>query len=71
MVGDFKQSIYSPGADPAVMGNNRVELASRADMLRAPWREVGLDVSFRSARPVLDLVNCAVPDLDGITDLRI
>ena len=72
VVGDFKQSIYSfQGADPAVMGSNRVDLASRADMLRAPWREVGLDVSFRSARPVLELVNRAVPDLAGITDARI
>ena len=65
VVGDFKQSIYSfQGADPAVMGSNRVDLASRADMLRAPWREVGLDVSFRSARPVLELVNRAVARAD-------
>ena len=71
VVGDFKQSIYSfQGADPAVMGQNRVDLQSRAGALQAPWREVGLDVSFRSARPVLDLVNCAVPSLAGITDPR-
>ena len=71
VVGDFKQSIYSfQGADPAVMGENRVDLRGRAAVHRAPLREVGLDVSFRSARPVLDLVNLAVPDLAGITDPR-
>lgn len=71
VVGDFKQSIYSfQGADPVVMGRNRLELHDRAGMLAAPWREVGLDVSFRSARPVLDLVNLVMPVLDGITDPR-
>ena len=71
VVGDFKQSIYSfQGADPAVMGENRVDLRDRAATYHAPLREVGLDVSFRSARPVLDLVNLAVPDLAGITDPR-
>ena len=71
VVGDFKQSIYSfQGADPVVMGQNRLELHDRAGMLDAPWHEVGLDVSFRSARPVLDLVNLVVPSLAGITDPR-
>ena len=71
VVGDFKQSIYSfQGADPAVMGENRVDLNHRATAYHAPLREVGLDVSFRSARPVLDLVNLAVPELAGITDPR-
>ncbi len=71
VVGDFKQSIYSfQGADPVVMGRNRLELHDRAGTLAAPWREVGLDVSFRSARPILDLVNLVVPALDGITDPR-
>ena len=71
VVGDFKQSIYSfQGADPVVMGRNRLELHDRAGALAAPWREVGLDVSFRSARPVLDLVNLVVPALAGITDPR-
>ena len=70
VVGDFKQSIYSfQGADPVVMGRN-LELHDRAGTLAAPWREVGLDVSFRSARPVLDLVNLVVPSLDGISDPR-
>ena len=58
------------GADPVVMGRNRLELHDRAGTLAAPWREVGLDVSFRSARPVLDLVNLVVPSLDGISDPR-
>ena len=71
VVGDFKQSIYSfQGADPAVMGHNRVDLQSRASARQVPWREVGLDVSVRSARPVLDLVNLAVPSLSGINDPR-
>ena len=71
VVGDFKQSIYSfQGADPAVMGQNRIDLRDRATARQAPLREVALDVSFRSSRPVLELVNLAVPDLAGISDPR-
>ena len=71
VVGDFKQSIYSfQGADPQVMGRNRIDLKARAERVDTALRDVSLDVSFRSATPVLDLVNRAVPDLAGITDPR-
>jgi len=68
-VGDFKQSIYSfQGADPAVMNENRVDLAHRAKAVNAIFRDVPLSVSFRSASPILNLVNDTIPDLAGIDD---
>ena len=68
-VGDFKQSIYSfQGADPLVMTQNRNQLESNAVQAGAAFRNVSLSVSFRSASPILDLVNSAIPDLDGIED---
>lgn len=69
VVGDFKQSIYSfQGADPAVMNENRVDLARRAKVVNAIFRDVPLSVSFRSASPILNLVNDTIPDLAGIND---
>jgi len=66
-VGDFKQSIYSfQGADPLVMNQNRSELSGRAKAIQADFRDVPLSVSFRSASPILDLVNKTIPDLGGI-----
>ena len=71
-VGDFKQSIYSfQGADPLVMNQNRSELSRRAKAIEADFRDVPLSVSFRSARPILDLVNKTIPDLGGIDDFTI
>ena len=71
-VGDFKQSIYSfQGADPLVMNQNRSELSSRAKAIQADFRDVPLSVSFRSASPILDLVNKTIPDLGGIDDFSI
>jgi len=68
-VGDFKQSIYSfQGADPLVMNQNRSELSGRAKAIQADFRDVPLSVSFRSASPILDLVNKTIPDLGGIDD---
>ncbi|MDC1383682.1 double-strand break repair helicase AddA [Candidatus Puniceispirillum sp.] len=68
-VGDFKQSIYSfQGADPFVMSANREDLSKRASAAKADFRDVPLSVSFRSASPILDLVNAAIPMLDGIDD---
>ena len=68
-VGDFKQSIYSfQGADPLVMNKNRSELSGRAKAIQADFRDVPLSVSFRSASPILDLVNKTIPDLGGIDD---
>ena len=64
VVGDFKQSIYSfQGADPAVMGQNRIDIRERAAAQQVPLREVALDVSFRSSRPVLELVTLPCPTL--------
>ncbi|HAO57903.1 MAG TPA: hypothetical protein DCR05_07115, partial [Alphaproteobacteria bacterium] len=69
IVGDFKQSIYSfQGADPAVLGVVRLDLQTRARTQHHPLRDLSLDVSFRTAQPVLDLVNRVMDGLDGITD---
>ena len=69
VVGDFKQSIYSfQGADPVVMGSVRLDLQQNAAMQAHPLRDVALDVSFRTAQPILDLVNKVMDGLDGITD---
>ena len=69
IVGDFKQSIYSfQGADPAVLGVVRLDLQNRAKAQQHPLRDLSLDVSFRTAQPVLDLVNRVMDGLDGITD---
>lgn len=68
-VGDFKQSIYSfQGADPAVMKENREALAARAKARAVPFRSLSLSVSFRSSKPILELVNRAIPDQPGIQD---
>ncbi len=68
-VGDFKQSIYSfQGADPLVMSQNRRELSDRAKAIQADFRDVPLSMSFRSASPILNLVNQTIPSLSGIDD---
>ena len=41
---------------------------NRATAIQADFRDVPLSVSFRSARPILDLVNKTIPDLCGIDD---
>ena len=48
------------------MGSNRIDLNARATRVDSALRDVSLDVSFRSATPVLDLVNRAVPELAGL-----
>ncbi len=71
-VGDFKQSIYSfQGADPRVMHNNRMELAQKARDAEKVFEDVSLSVSFRSSKPILQLVNAIIPQLDGIEDFVI
>ena len=68
-VGDFKQSIYSfQGADPRVMGDNRMSLAKRAAEAEKEFRDVALSVSFRSSQPILQLVNALIPERSGIED---
>ena len=57
-VGDRKQSIYSfQGADTAEFDNSHRLLRERVKAADKPWREAQLDVSFRSTRPVLELVD--------------
>ncbi|MEX0582453.1 MAG: double-strand break repair helicase AddA, partial [Sneathiella sp.] len=58
VVGDEKQSIYSfQGADPATFDVMRREFEERAGNAGKDWRNVPLDLSFRSTDAVLDLVD--------------
>jgi ATP-dependent helicase/nuclease subunit A len=62
-VGDRKQSIYSfQGADPEAFADWRGTFARQVDAAGATWREVELDVCFRSTAPVLDLVDAVFAD---------
>ena len=62
-VGDRKQSIYSfQGADAEEFTRSRGLLARRVQDAGEPWLETGLDVSFRSTRPVLALVDAVFAD---------
>ncbi|MEA2789439.1 MAG: ATP-dependent helicase/nuclease subunit, partial [Acetobacteraceae bacterium] len=57
-VGDRKQSIYSfQGADTAEFDRSHDELARRVRTSGQQFKDVGLDVSFRSTAPVLTLVD--------------
>ena len=62
-VGDRKQSIYSfQGADTAEFDRSHDELARRVRTSGQVFRDVGLDVSFRSTAPVLALVDAVFAD---------
>ncbi|MBM3571490.1 MAG: double-strand break repair helicase AddA, partial [Alphaproteobacteria bacterium] len=69
-VGDAKQSIFSfQGADPAAFERMRRDFSQRIPAAGASWREVPLDVSFRSADAVLravDAVFARHPARDGV-----
>ena len=71
-VGDRKQSIYGfQGADPDAFEHWRTVLRHRVESSGAQWRDVALDVSFRSTAPVLALVDAvfAQPEAaSGVTD---
>jgi ATP-dependent helicase/nuclease subunit A len=57
-VGDRKQSIYSfQGADIDAFDRSHGLLRKRVIAAGKPWRDATLDVSFRSTRPVLELVD--------------
>ncbi len=57
-VGDVKQSIFSfQRADPAAFRKYRDRFGSRAGDVAKQWRSVDLDISFRSAEPVLRAVD--------------
>jgi ATP-dependent helicase/nuclease subunit A len=62
-VGDRKQSIYSfQGADTAEFDRSHDELARRVRASGRVFKDVGLDVSFRSTPPVLALVDAVFAD---------
>ena len=57
-VGDRKQSIYGfQGADPDQFELWRRRMRGQVEASGAAWRDVALDVSFRSTAPVLALVD--------------
>jgi ATP-dependent helicase/nuclease subunit A len=65
-VGDRKQSIYSfQGADPDEFERWRAILRDRVEASGLAWRDVELDVSFRSTAPVLDLVDAVFLDTEA------
>ena len=65
-VGDRKQSIYSfQGADPDAFDHWRRAIGQRVRQAGADWRDVTLDVSFRSTAPVLALVDAVFADPDA------
>ncbi len=62
-VGDPKQSIYSfQGADPTEFQRSREQMSERVGGSGQVWRDVTLDVSFRSTAPVLALVDAVFAD---------
>ncbi len=57
-VGDTKQSIFSfQGADPQAFLNMRQHFRERVSAANQDWRELPLDISFRSTEPVLRAVD--------------
>ena len=62
-VGDRKQSIFGfQGADVATFEESRRLLAHRVEAAGEAWRDLTLDVSFRSTAPVLALVDAVFAD---------
>lgn len=58
VVGDKKQSIYSfQGADPSEFDRMRDDFADRLHRTDAPLVSMGLEYSFRSAEPILRVVD--------------
>jgi len=63
-VGDFKQAIFGfQGTEPKEFERARQYFQRKADESGQPFRNLSLDVSFRSSPPVLDLVNQLVRDV--------
>ncbi|MDX2144124.1 MAG: double-strand break repair helicase AddA [Rhodospirillaceae bacterium] len=65
-VGDRKQSIYSfQGADPEGFERLRGAFAARVHAMGREWRDVTMNVSFRSSWPVLKAVDAVLADPVG------
>ncbi|MBR6663295.1 MAG: double-strand break repair helicase AddA, partial [Alphaproteobacteria bacterium] len=65
VVGDRKQSIYSfQGADPQEFEKSRLYFASKSTK-ETPFKQINLDVSFRSSSAILDTVNQVFSSLDA------
>src|SRR3546814_1426157 len=71
-VGDLKQSIFSfQRADPEAFRRLRRHFNERVAAADAEWREIELDISFRSTTAVLravDAVFAASPACDGVVE---
>jgi ATP-dependent helicase/nuclease subunit A len=68
VVGDEKQSIYSfQGADPAAFADMRSHFEARLEGMARELRRCDLDVSYRSAAPVLALVDAVFGGPAGST----
>lgn len=63
-VGDFKQAIFGfQGTEPKEFERARRYFQQKAEEAGQAFRNLSLDVSFRSSPPVLDLVNQLVRDI--------
>ena len=59
VVGDTKQSIYGfQNADPRAFAESRGAIAEQIKQNYRTIKEVSLDQSFRSLKPILDVVDC-------------
>jgi ATP-dependent helicase/nuclease subunit A len=83
MVGDFKQAIYGfQGTDPELFNEVRQALKERAESRRGgddlfsylesvrEFRDLSIAASFRSAQPVLDVVDAVIGEL-GFAELAL
>ena len=65
VVGDVKQSIFSfQGADPASFTTIEAEFAARLAQRQTPLQQASLLHSFRTATPILSLVDAVFADAD-------
>lgn len=67
MVGDFKQAIYGfQGTNPEEFNKMRNKVRERSEALRngdegaLEFRDLAINASFRSAQPILDVVNAVI-----------
>ena len=66
VVGDIKQSIFSfQGADPAAFSTMQTHLAARLAARETPMQETSLRHSFRSATPILALVDAVAAPVEA------